>query len=161
MRNQPAASSLPAPATFMNAQNAVVGLRGRDLLSTLGDRAMASRTALVVDLIQREKPTLRQVLHRLAGARGHRVVVGTPQLVADQMQLWHESGAADGFNVMPPWLPGGIEVFIEEVLPILRERGLFRTEYAGRTLREHYGLGRPASQFAHAPAPDSIYEETA
>ena len=133
----------------------------RELLSTLGDRAMASRTALVVDLVQREKPTLRQVLHRLAGARGHRVVVGTPRLVADQMQLWHESGAADGFNVMPPWLPGGIEVFVEEVLPILRERGLFRTEYAGRTLREHYGLDRPASQYTHAPALDQILEETA
>ena len=133
----------------------------RELLSTLGDRAMASRTALVVDLVQREKPTLRQVLHRLAGARGHRVVVGTPRLVADQIQLWHESGAADGFNVMPPWLPGGIDVFIAEVLPILRERGLFRTEYAGRTLRDHYGLDRPPSQYAHGPALDQILEETA
>jgi FMN-dependent oxidoreductase (nitrilotriacetate monooxygenase family) len=129
----------------------------RHLLDTVGETTMSSRFALVVDLIQREKPTLRQVLHRLAGARGHRVVIGTPNLIADQMQLWHQAGAADGFNVMPPWLPGGFDVFVDEVLPILRERGLFRTEYAGRTLREHYGLDRPASQFAHTPT----LEETA
>ena len=68
--------------------------------------------------------------------------------VADTIQEWAEQGAADGFNVMPPWLPGGIEVFIEEVVPILRARGLFRTEYTGSTLRDHLGLARPASQYA-------------
>ena len=86
----------------------------------------------------------------MAGARGHRVVAGTPEQVADEMQTWFESGAADGFNVMPPWLTGGFEAFADEVLPILRARGLFRTEYTGRTLREHYGLARPASQYARA-----------
>ncbi len=86
-------------------------------------------------------------MHRLAGARGHRVVVGTPEHVADEIQTWHEGGAADGFNVMPPWLTGGFEVFVEEVVPILRRRGLFRTEYTGSTLREHLGLDRPASQY--------------
>ena len=87
-------------------------------------------------------------MHRLAGARGHQVVVGTPESVADQIQAWHEAGAADGFNVMPPWLTGGFDVFVEEVVPILRGRGLFRTDYSGSTLREHYGLDRPVSQYA-------------
>jgi hypothetical protein len=75
-------------------------------------------------------------------------VTGTPDQVADTIQEWAERGAADGFNVMPPWLPGGIDVFIEEVVPILRERGLFRTEYTGSTLRDHLGLARPDSQYA-------------
>jgi FMN-dependent oxidoreductase (nitrilotriacetate monooxygenase family) len=132
----------------------------REVLDTTGERSEASRFQLVVDIIQREKPTLRQVLHRLAGARGHRVVVGTPEQVADQIQLWHESGAADGFNVMPPYLPGGFDAFVEDVVPILRRRGLFRSEYAGSTLREHYGLDRPASQFTHATLA-SIHQETA
>ncbi len=96
---------------------------------------------------------------RIAGARGHRQICGTPAQIADQMQEWFEAGAADGFNVMPPWLPGGIDVFIEEVVPILRRRGLFRTEYTGSTLRDHLGLERPASQYAPRPAP--IHQETA
>ena len=106
----------------------------------------------MLDIVDRESPTLRQLCHRLAGARGHRVVTGTPDQVADTIQEWAESGAADGFNVMPPWLPGGIEVFVEEVVPILRRRGLFRTEYTGTTLRDHLGLERPASQYAPAIA---------
>ncbi|HLU57641.1 MAG TPA: hypothetical protein VKZ81_19465 [Pseudonocardia sp.] len=61
-------------------------------------------------------------------------------------------GAADGFNVMPPYHPGGLEVFVETVVPILRERGLFRTEYSGRTLRDHFGLPRPENRFARGPA---------
>jgi hypothetical protein len=79
------------------------------------------------------------------------VVAGTPVDIADTIQEWAEKGAADGFNVMPPWLPGGIDVFIDEVVPLLRERGLFRTEYTGTTLREHLGLDRPASQYAPTP----------
>ena len=95
-------------------------------------------------------------MHRLAGARGHRVVVGTPEQIADEIQTWHESGAADGFNVMPPWLHGGFDAFVDHVVPILRARGLFRSEYAGATLREHFGLGRPVSQYA-----STLEEETA
>jgi len=73
--------------------------------------------------------------------------VGTPTQIADQIQLWFENGAADGFNVMPPWLPGGLEDFIELVVPELRRRGLFREEYSGSTLREHFGLARPHNQY--------------
>lgn len=119
----------------------------REVVDDSGERGASSRSQLVLDIVDREQPTIRQLMHRLAGARGHRVVVGTPEHVADEMQAWHEGGAADGFNVMPPWLTGGFDLFVEEVVPILRRRGLFRTEYTGSTLREHLGLDRPASQY--------------
>jgi alkanesulfonate monooxygenase SsuD/methylene tetrahydromethanopterin reductase-like flavin-dependent oxidoreductase (luciferase family) len=109
-----------------------------------------SRSQLLLEVIRRENPTVRQLLHRFAGARGHYVFAGTPVQVADEIQRWFEDGAADGFNIMPPWLPGGFEAFADEVVPILQSRGLFRTEYTGRTLREHFGLDRPESQYSHA-----------
>jgi hypothetical protein len=65
------------------------------------------------------------------------------------MQVWFENGAADGFNVMPPHLPGSFDVFADEVVPILRRRGLFREDYTGTTLREHFGLPRPQSVYAN------------
>ncbi|SDU27487.1 LLM class flavin-dependent oxidoreductase [Gordonia westfalica] len=102
-----------------------------------------SRTQVYADIVRREKPTLRQLLHKLAGARGHRVVAGTPEQIADTMTDWFDNHAADGFNVMPPYLPGGFDVFAETVVPILRRRGLFREGYEGTTLREHLGLPRP------------------
>lgn len=131
----------------------------REVIDADAERSEGSRFQLVLDIVDREQPTLRQLCHRLAGARGHRVVTGTPDQVADTIQEWAEHGAADGFNVMPPWLPGGIEVFIDEVVPILRERGLFRTEYTGTTLRDHLGLARPDSQYAPTAAP--LHQETA
>ena len=108
--------------------------------------AARSRTEVIIGYVRREKPTLRQLLAMLSGARGHFTFAGTPEQVADLMQDWFESGAADGFNVMPPLLPAMLDVFVAEVIPILRRRGLFRTAYAGRTLREHYGLPVPASE---------------
>ncbi|WP_328396405.1 LLM class flavin-dependent oxidoreductase [Nocardia sp. NBC_00416] len=111
----------------------------------------ASRRQVVAGIVQRERPTLRGLLHRLAGARGHRVFAGTPEQVADTIEEWFRSGAADGFNVMPPYYPGGLEVFAETVVPILRQRGLFRTEYTGTTLRDHFGLPTPVSRFAPQP----------
>lgn len=102
--------------------------------------AARSRTEIIVGLVRRTAPTLRQLLASLAGARGHFTVFGTPEKIADMMQDWFEDGAADGFNLMPPVLPAMLEVFVAEVLPILRRRGLFRTAYEGATLRAHYGL---------------------
>ncbi|PVG81754.1 LLM class flavin-dependent oxidoreductase [Nocardioides gansuensis] len=107
-----------------------------------------SRRQVVANIVERDRPTLRQLLHRLAGGRGHNVVHGTPEQVADTIQTWFESAAADGFNVMPPLYPHLLTAFTQKVVPILQERGLFRTEYAGSTLREHYGLARPVSQYA-------------
>jgi FMN-dependent oxidoreductase (nitrilotriacetate monooxygenase family) len=105
-----------------------------------------SRYTLVVTLARRERLTVRQLIGRLGGGRGHRTFAGTPEQVADAMQLWWENGAADGFNVMPPVLPSGLEIFVEQVVPILQRRGLFRLDYEGTTLREHYGLPRPQNQ---------------
>jgi FMN-dependent oxidoreductase (nitrilotriacetate monooxygenase family) len=106
-------------------------------------QAARSRTEVIVGLVRREKPTLRRLLAMLAGARGHHVFAGTPEQVADLMIDWFEDGAADGFNIMPPILPAMLEVFIAEVIPILRRRGMFRSEYDGETLRAHYGLQMP------------------
>jgi FMN-dependent oxidoreductase (nitrilotriacetate monooxygenase family) len=106
-----------------------------------------SRFTLVAELARRERLTIRQIIARLGGGRGHRVVVGTPEQIADAMEEWFRAGAADGFNIMPPVLPTGLEVFVDEVVPVLQRRGLFRTEYTGTTLREHYGLERPADHF--------------
>jgi FMN-dependent oxidoreductase (nitrilotriacetate monooxygenase family) len=121
----------------------------RHLVDTKAPRGVASRFQLVIDIVDREQPTIRQLLRRLAGGRGHWVIAGTPEEIADSIQQWFEGGAADGFNVMPPWLTGGFDAFVEHVVPILRKRGLFREEYSGTTLRDHYGLPRPDSLFAH------------
>ncbi|NUP84126.1 MAG: LLM class flavin-dependent oxidoreductase [Nonomuraea sp.] len=107
-----------------------------------------SRRKLVIDLARRERLTVRQLLNRLAGGRGHRVVAGTPEQIADQLQEWFFTGAADGFNIMPPLLPSGLSDFVDQVVPELQVRGLFRYEYEGRTLRDNYGLTRPASRYA-------------
>jgi FMN-dependent oxidoreductase (nitrilotriacetate monooxygenase family) len=109
--------------------------------------AARSRTEVILDLVRREQPTLRQLLARLAGARGHYTFAGTPEQVADLMEDWFSAGAADGFNIMPPVLPAMLDVFIAEVIPLLQRRGLFRTAYEGETLRAHYGLAEPISQF--------------
>lgn len=112
----------------------------QDLPVTEGWR---SRQELFAGLARRENLSIRQLYERVAGARGHWTVVGTPQGIADQMQEWFESGGADGFNVLGPTLPHGLRDFAELVVPELQRRGLFRTEYGGRTLREHLGLKRP------------------
>jgi len=101
----------------------------------------------VMDMARKEQLTMKQVALRVAGARGKAVVKGSPQQVADQMEEWFRNGGCDGFNLMPPFLPGGLDDFVELVLPELRRRGLFRTEYEGRTLREHLGLRRPPSRY--------------
>ncbi|AEI45474.1 LLM class flavin-dependent oxidoreductase [Paenibacillus mucilaginosus] len=111
-----------------------------------------SRFQLLKDLADREGLTIRGLYQRIAGARGHREILGTPAEIADQLEEWFVNGAADGFNIMPPTLPGGLDDFVELVIPELQRRGLFRTEYEGATLRENLGLARPASRFAAAPA---------
>ncbi|WP_455925779.1 LLM class flavin-dependent oxidoreductase [Pseudomonas putida] len=120
---------------------------GLDLDQPLPDlplpQNMQSRAQLLLDLSHRDGLTLRQICKLAAGARGHKIVVGTPLQVADELCAWFENGAADGFNLMPSHFPEGLDLFIDGVLPILRERGLFRERYEGRTLREHLGLPRP------------------
>ncbi len=105
-------------------------------------------TRTLLNKARRERLTLRDVYNLLGAARGHWVLCGSAVQVADTLQLWFESGAADGFNVMPSHFPGGFEDFAELVIPILQERGLFRRAYAGSTLRDHLGLARPESPHA-------------
>ncbi|MFJ9645997.1 LLM class flavin-dependent oxidoreductase [Streptomyces sp. NPDC101206] len=105
-----------------------------------------SRFTLVAELAHREGLTLRELIARLGAGRGHRVYAGTPEQIADQLEEWFVGGAADGFNIMPPVLPTGLTDFVDQVVPVLQRRGLFRTEYTGGTLREHYGLPRPVNR---------------
>jgi FMN-dependent oxidoreductase (nitrilotriacetate monooxygenase family) len=106
--------------------------------------ASKSRQLLTLELARRENLTIRELYLRVAGARGHWQLVGTPAQIVDQLEERFANYGADGFNVMPPVLPDGLTDFVQLVLPELRRRGLFREEYSGRTLREHLGLRRPA-----------------
>ncbi|MGL4290580.1 MAG: LLM class flavin-dependent oxidoreductase [Phreatobacter sp.] len=153
-------NELIQPAYSLNQLHRMIGLDlsgfdldgqfPRHLIKTDSAIGVASRFKVVLDIVDREKPTIRQLIHRLAGARGHWVQAGTPEKIADLIQTWFETGAADGFNVMPPWFTGGFDIFAAEVVPILRKRGLFREDYTGRTLRDHLGLPRPDSGYAAA-----------
>ena len=96
----------------------------------------------VMALARRENLTVRQIAGRLGGYGGLGML-GTPRMIADQMEEWLVTEASDGFNVMFPYLPGGLDDFVDKVVPELQRRGLFRTEYEGKTLRENLGLPRP------------------
>jgi alkanesulfonate monooxygenase len=98
-----------------------------------------------ITLARRENLTVRQLAQRLGGYSGA-AMIGTPKQIADQMQEWLETGACDGFNMMFPFLPAGLDDFAAKVIPELQRRGLHRTEYEGRTLRENLGLPRPANR---------------
>lgn len=91
--------------------------------------------------------TLGAIAHRMLLGRGHWTVVGTPDQVADEMERWLQAGACDGFNILAPHHPGGLDAFVDGVVPILQRRGLLRRDYEGHTLRDHLGLARPASRF--------------
>jgi alkanesulfonate monooxygenase SsuD/methylene tetrahydromethanopterin reductase-like flavin-dependent oxidoreductase (luciferase family) len=99
-----------------------------------------------IALAQRENLTVRQLAQRLGGYGGLSMV-GTPSTIADTMQEWLETAGSDGFNVMFPYLPAGLDDFVDRVVPELQRRGIFRREYAGKTLRENLGLPRPANRF--------------
>lgn len=99
-----------------------------------------------VNLARRENLTVRQLSKRIRS--GHRLVVGTPEQIADTLEAWFLAGAADGFNLMPDMFPSGAEIFVDHVVPLLRKRGVFRTEYTGTTLRDHLGLSRPPSRYS-------------
>ena len=86
-------------------------------------------------------------LAQIAGGYGGLAMVGTPETIADQMEEWLYSDACDGFNIMFPWVPGGLDDFVDRVVPELQRRGLFRREYEGKTLRENLGLPRPENRF--------------
>jgi alkanesulfonate monooxygenase len=101
----------------------------------------------LVDMARSDKLTVRQLAQYVGGAFGTLEMIGTPAMIADQMQEWLESRACDGFNVMFPYLPGGLDDFVDQVVPQLQRRGLFRRDYEGTTLRQHMGLPRPGNRF--------------
>lgn len=113
----------------------------------LTDSGQRSRQKLLTELADQENLTLAQLGRRIAGGRGHYSLIGTPEQIADELQRWFEQGAADGFNVLVPHLPGGLEDVAQLLVPELQRRGLFRAEYEGTTLRENLGLQRPAYRY--------------
>ena len=144
--------------TEQDAVTAVAGFIGFDLSSydphgplpeNLPDVAgasngMKSRVQLFMDTAKTENLSIVELGRKMLGARGHLQFVGTPEQLADLLELWFNEYACDGFNIMPPVLPVGLDDFVDLVIPVLQERGLFRKEYEGNTLREHLGLERPA-----------------
>jgi alkanesulfonate monooxygenase len=106
-----------------------------------------------IELARREGLTVRQLAQRLGGYSGL-AMIGTPKTIADEMEEWLAAEASDGFIVMFPYLPGGLDDFVDRVVPELQRRGLFRREYEGVTLRENLGLPRPTNRFFQAGQDD-------
>jgi alkanesulfonate monooxygenase SsuD/methylene tetrahydromethanopterin reductase-like flavin-dependent oxidoreductase (luciferase family) len=111
---------------------------------------MKSRQALIRQIADENNFSIRQLYQWIASARGHYTIVGTPETIADMLQEWFENEAADGFNILPPWLPTALDDFVDLVIPELQRRGLFRTEYEGKTLRENLGLPFPVNRWSAA-----------
>jgi len=112
--------------------------------------ASKSQREKLIAMAARENMTVRQLAQYVGGSFGTLEMVGTARTIADEMEEWLASGGSDGFNVMFPWLPGGLDAFVDKVVPELQRRGLFQREYAGRTLRENLGLARPPNRYFEA-----------
>jgi len=141
------------PKVGLNQLNDLIGdFSGYDLDGPVPrlDEAPRVRSELLYDLAARENLTIRQLYQRISFSRGHNAVIGTPEQVVDLMQEWIAGKGADGFNILPPYLPGAIEDFVEMVVPEMQRRGVYRTCYEGTTLRENLGLAIPPSPFAQA-----------
>lgn len=141
-----------------------IGVKGLDKLPLDGPvpemadtNGPLSRQRLLLEQARRDKLTLWELCLANAGPRGHVLSIGTPSQVVDEMEHWFREGAADGFNVMPAWLPGSLKDFVDLVVPELQRRGLFRTEYEATTLRGNLGLPRPANRH-HAKRRSSAAE---
>lgn len=106
-------------------------------------QAFTPRVVSLMDRADHEGLTVRDCATLVAKSRSHGTFVGTVEGLVDHMQLWQESGGCDGFNIMPAWFPGELDVFVDHVVPVLQRRGLFRTDYTGTTLRDHLGLPYP------------------
>ena len=111
------------------------------------DINFSSRQQMMINIARKHNFTIRQLYEYIASARGHWTLIGTPQQIVDELQTWFENEGADGFNILPPTTPAGLNDFVEFIVPELQRRGLFRTEYEGKTLRENLGLKRPENQY--------------
>jgi FMN-dependent oxidoreductase (nitrilotriacetate monooxygenase family) len=111
---------------------------------------VSSRSGVMVEVARREGLTIRQLYKRFASSRGHVEFVGTPAEVVDKMEQWFAQGACDGFNILAPYFPGGLDDYVDMVVPELQRRGLYRTRYDGPTLRENLGLRVPQNRYAPA-----------
>jgi FMN-dependent oxidoreductase (nitrilotriacetate monooxygenase family) len=109
-------------------------------------------TSVLYEMARRENMTLRDLYNLTAAARGHWVICGTPARIADTLEEWFTGGAADGFNILPPYFPGAFADFVDLVVPELQRRGLFRRDYRGTTLRDHFGLARVPAPRRNAAA---------
>lgn len=127
-----------------------VDLTGADVDKPLPDMDIAklpqSRSVSIYQQSKRENMTVRETYEKLVVSKGHRQLIGTPSDIADSLQEWFENDGADGFNIMPPFSPGGVSDFVDHVVPELQRRKLFRTHYEGSMLRDHLGLPRPAAR---------------
>lgn len=101
------------------------------------------RVMSLLDKADAEDLTIRECGRMVAASRSHGSIVGTPEQIVEHIVTWFEAGAADGFNIMPAYFPSELDLFVDEVIPILQRRGLFRTAYEGTTLRDHLALARP------------------
>ena len=108
------------------------------------NKTSSTRVDLFIEIARRENLTIKDLYLRVAGARGHYEIIGSPIEVADLMEEWVADGACDGFNIMPPVFPSSLHDFIDLVIPELQRRGIYRTAYDGNTLRENLGLTRPS-----------------
>jgi FMN-dependent oxidoreductase (nitrilotriacetate monooxygenase family) len=145
--------------SFVSESNAIAILSDRfgqdmsayDLDGPIPDIALPdsyhSFAKVMLAKARRENMTLRDIYNLTAAARGHWVLCGSAESIADTLQQWFDEYAADGFNVMPPYFHEGLEDFVELVVPILQERGLYRADYEGTTLRDHLGLKRPKNPY--------------
>lgn len=144
---------LPAVGVWMLSEQMQFRLYGYDLDGPLpseeirsSGQAFTPRVVNLLDRADREGLTVRACANIVAKSRSHGTFVGTIEGLVDYMQLWLDTGGCDGFNIMPAYFPDELDVFVEEVVPVLQRRGLFRTEYAGTMLRDHLGLPYPRRQ---------------
>ena len=117
---------------------------------------VSSRPALLLKFAREKNLTIRQLALHIAGSRGHWTLVGTAAEIVDQLEEWFLKRGADGFNYMPPLLPGSLDDFVTLVVPELQRRGIYRSQYEGRTLRENLGLPRPENRFRAEPRPRKV-----
>jgi len=148
---------LISPALMLSRLGTLLGadLRGLDLDSALPDLPLTNGDQWVqsqlLAMARSEGLTLGQLARRAAVSRASFALAGTPETIADFCESWFNERAADGLSLSPDYLPGALEEFVDQVVPVLQKRGLFRNDYQGRTLRENLGLPRPPNRFVVDP----------